>query len=479
MLNIIHRTSGWLIAVVLSAVFLIGPVNSSADSSGVEIFLNTKVIRDYDEMVKIRIIRVLAPYSRTFYFFDGVKPRGITVEAVQLFEKHINKQLQTKHLKVHVIIIPTRRDKLLTNLTQGLGDIVLGNLTITDERKKIVDFSDPMLTGVDEILVTHSKSPKIENIYDLSAKEIVVRKSSGYYTSLLRLNVMLKSEGKKPVKINPADENLEDEDLLEMVNAGIIPMMIIDSHKGAFWAKVFKNIKLHQKITVNTDGQIAWAIRKNSPKLKKVVNRFVKTTKKGTLTGNVLFNRYLKDTKFIRNSTHGEDAKRFKEIVKYFKKYGNQYDFDYLILAALAYQESRLIQSTQSHAGAVGVMQILPSTAKSINIKDIKALEPNVHAGTKYLRLVEDRYFNDASLSRENRQLFAIASYNAGPNRVNRMRKEAKKMGLDPDVWFRNVEIVAAKRIGRETVQYVSNIFKYYIAYTILAHKLTADENAN
>jgi len=437
--------------------------------------VNASFTGNFDEMVKKRIIRVLMPYNRAFFFFDGAQPKGIAYEGAELFEKFINKKLKNKTLKVRVLVIPTPREKLFSWLKSGTGDIAIGNLTITDERRKIVDFSTPFVANVKEILVTHKPLPKISKLFDLSGMEIHVRKSSSYYESLQNLNQVLSSINKKPVKIVPANEQLEDSDLLEMMNAGLIPAIIIDDHKGKLWAKVFKNIHLHPKIQVHSGGQIAWAFRKNSPKLKAIINAYAKTHKAGTLTGNVIINRYLKNTKYITDSAHGKEIKRFNKMVDFFKTYGNKYEFDYLMLAALAYQESRLDQSLKSSVGAVGVMQILPTTAKdkNISIPDIEKLEPNIHAGTKYLHFMANRYFSEESgLDELNRAFFTFAAYNAGPAKVAKLRREAKKMGLDPNVWFNNVEVVAAKRIGRETVQYVSNILKYYVAYKMLSEKL-------
>ena len=245
----------------------------------------------------------------------------------------------------------------------------------------------------------------------------------------------------------------------------------MDSHKAKFWAQIFKDITVHSEVKVNSGGKIGWAMRKNSPKLKEVVNAYVKKNKKGTLMGNMLFKRYLQNTKYAKRALSGDDLKRFEQTISYFKKYGKQYDFDWLMLAALSYQESGIDQSKKSHVGAIGAMQVLPTTAKdkNVNIPDIGTIEPNIHAGTKYLRFMRDRYFADENLTELNRGLFTFAAYNAGPAKVAKLRKEAASMGLDPDVWFQNVEVVAAKRIGRETVQYVSNIYKYYIAYTYMA----------
>jgi membrane-bound lytic murein transglycosylase MltF len=276
------------------------------------------------------------------------------------------------------------------------------------------------------------------------------------------------------VIIKEASEYLEDEDLLEMVNAGLIPMVVVDDYLADFWSQIFKDIKLHSNIAVRKGGQIAWMIRKNSPKLKQAINTFVNDHKKGTLFGNIMLKRYFQNTKFVRNSLSDEDLSRFKDVVDLFKKYAGIYDMDWLLVAALAYQESRIDQSKRSPAGAIGVMQLLPDTAAGhpVNIPDIENIEPNIHAGVKYLRWLHDTYFKDEEMDRLNKGLFTFASYNAGAGRVSELRKEAEKMGFDPNVWFNNVEVAAAKRIGRETVQYVSNIYKYYIAYRLVADKL-------
>jgi membrane-bound lytic murein transglycosylase MltF len=435
---------------------------------------------DFDGMVERHVIRALVPYSKTFYFLDGADQRGLTYEAFKEFEKYINKQLRKKTLTVQVVIIPTRRDRLLPALVEGLGDIAGGNLTITSERQKRVDFSGPGFTGVDEIIVTGPAGPPVKTIDDLAGKEIHVRASSSYYESLKRLNARFKKENKKPMKLVLADEYLEDEDLLEMMNAKLIPMIVIDNHKGKFWSQIFKDLTLHPDIKLRTGGQIAWAIRKNSPKLKGVINNFVKTHKKGTLMGNILFKRYLQETKWVRNSMNEEELQRLRKAVEFFQKYSNQFDFDWLMIAALAYQESRIDQSKRSPVGAIGVMQLLPSTAKdqNVNVPNIDEMESNIHAGVKYLRFIRDRYFEKEPMDDVNKMLFTFASYNAGPAKVDKLRKKARKAGLDPNVWFRNVEIMAAREIGRETVQYVSNIFKYYVAYRLIADKLELKEKA-
>ena len=462
-----------LLLGIISASGICLPFSAMGDQNigdAVKQAINQKWTGDFDKMAEGRSIRVLVPYSKTFYFLDGAAPKGATYDMLKLFEKHLNKKLKPKHLKVHVLVIPTPRDRLIPGLAEGLGDIAAGNLTITDHRLKTVDFSDPILKEVNEILVTGPESPKVSTLSDLSNQTIHVRKSSSYFESLVGLNTQLSKEGKAPVNLVEANEYLEDEDLLEMVNAGLIPMIVIDSHKGEFWAHIFDNITLHPNIKFREKGKIAWAIRKNTPLLTTEINEFVKKNKKGTLHGNMIFKKYLKNTKYVKNNLNSNNRKRFDATIEIFKKYGDQYNFDWLMLTALAYQESTIDQDKRSPDGAVGVMQVLPTTAKdkNVNIPDIENIDPNIHAGTKYLRFMMDRYFNDPKIDRLNRGLLAFASYNAGPAKVSKLRKEAAEMGLDPNIWFRNVEVVAAKRIGRETVQYVSNIFKYYLAYRLI-----------
>ncbi|MCP3868549.1 MAG: transporter substrate-binding domain-containing protein [Gammaproteobacteria bacterium] len=431
---------------------------------------------DFDEMVERRTIRALVVYNKMFYFLDGATQRGIAYELLGQFEKFVNRKVKSGTLKPRVIFIPVARDQLLPALIQGKGDIAAANLTITPERRQLVDFSNPFVGGVDEILVTGPTAPPLETIEGLSGQKIRVRRSSSYYSSLRRLNERFLLEDREPVEILPADEYLEDSDLLEMVNNEMLPMVIMDSHKATFWGTVFEQIQIHPDISVSSGGEIGWAFRKDSPKLKAVVDEFVKGHKKGTLLGNILLRRYLKKNKWTRNAMNPKELKKLRNTIDLFQKYAEEYDFDYLMIAALAYQESQLDHKRKSSAGAVGIMQLLPSTARdpNVNIKDISKLENNIKAGNKYLHFLQNRYFSDPEIEPLDRMLLSFAAYNAGPAKVARLRRQAAKEGLDPNRWFSNVELIAAKRIGRETVQYVSNIYKYYIAYRSIINHLKA-----
>jgi membrane-bound lytic murein transglycosylase MltF len=471
------RVCATLLAAIMALTVALPLMVSAAETESTQenaLLENKPWIGDYDGMAENRTIRVLVVYSKTFYFLDRGRQRGISYDLLKEFEKFVNKKLKTKTLKVHVVFVPVRRDQLIPGLVKGLGDMAVANLTITPERLKHVDFSNPFLTGVKELLVTGPAAPPVTGIDDLAGQEIHVRQSSSYYESLSLLNATFTKAGKSQMQLIPADETFEDEDLLEMVNAGLIPMIVMDGHKAQFWTQIFDKIRVNTDIAVRTGGGIAWAFRKNSPQLKAVINEFVKGHKKGSLMGNIFFKRYLKSTKYVKNSLSAEELQKMQQMVDLFKRYAAQYDFDYLMMAAQAYQESRLVQSTKSHAGALGVMQVLPTTAadRNVNVAEIEKLENNIHAGIKYMRFIIDRYYKDEPMDDLNKMLFAFASYNAGPAKVKRLRKQTAQMGLNPNVWFHNVEVTAAKVIGRETVQYVSNIYKYYIAYRMVTEQI-------
>ena len=482
--RIIHALSivpAWLRYAVVMILILAMPVVPQADVlEDLVPGVTENWTGDFDGMTERRMIRVLVVHDKMSFFLDKGQQRGATHDIFIEFEKFLNDWLKAGTLKTKVVFIPVRRDRLLPALLEGKGDIAASNLTVTKERLKLVDFSAPLITGIKEIVITGSSVPKISSLNELAGKEVHVRRSSSYYDSLGRLNMAFEKEGKEPVRVVAASELLEDSDLLEMVNAGLIPTVIVDSHKAEFWQEIFGQIRAYPDIAINTGGEIGWAFRKESPKLEGIVNEFVKANKKGTLMGNILLKRYLKDNKWARNAVDPEEMKKFDETVDLFRKYAGEYGFDFLMTAALAYQESTLDQSKRSHVGAVGIMQLLPTTAadKNVAIPDIENLESNIHAGTKYLRFLRDRYFSDPEMNRLNQALFSFAAYNAGPAKVARLRKEASELGLDPNVWFNNVEIVAASRIGRETVQYVSNIFKYYTAYKIVSEREQAASQA-
>jgi membrane-bound lytic murein transglycosylase MltF len=427
---------------------------------------------DFDEMVKRRAIRVAVTFNRTHYFIDKGQERGITYEGLKSFENDLNTDLKTGNMKLHVVIVPLSRDLLYPALEKGTVDMVAAMVPVRPEAEKLVAFSEPTRTNVNEVVVTGPGAPPIATLDDLSGQRVFVRRTSFYRVNLERLNGELKSRGKPPVVIEEAPDALEDDDILEMVNAGLTPITITDDYLADFWKQIFTGLEVHRDVAIRSGLNLAIAFRKNNPKLREVANKWIREHGKGDAFRNVLERKYLKDVKFARNAAATSERQKLSTVIALFKKYGAQYDIDYLLMAAQGYQESTLDHSVKSPVGAVGVMQVMPPTGKELKVGDITKLEPNIHAGVKYMRFMIDTYFKDEPMDRLNKGLMAFASYNAGPNRLKQLRREAAQRGLNPNVWFGNVERVASERIGRETVTYVSNIYKYYLTYRLLTAQL-------
>jgi membrane-bound lytic murein transglycosylase MltF len=423
---------------------------------------------DFDAMVKRRMIRVLVPYSRTLYYNDKGRERGLTADLVRDFESYVNRTYKTGKRPLTVYMIPTTRDLLLTKLDEGLGDIAAGNLTVTPERQQLVDFVGAAdRKPVSELVVTGAIAPRITSVDQLAGMTVDVRRSSSYYDSLVALNERFRSEGKPEVVLKIVPDALEDEDMMEMANAGLIDVLIVDDWKARIWKQVLPKLGVDEHVFVHDGGHLGWAIRKGSPQLAAAAGDFLANDAVKRASFEYRISQAGRKVKALNDASATSDWKRFQQTLALFERYGAQYGFDPVMLAAQGYQESQLNQSAKSHVGAIGVMQIMPATGAQMKVGNIHTIEANIHAGAKYMDILMTRYFPDAHFSEGNRPLFAFASYNAGPGNISRMRKEAAKRGLDPDKWFNNVELVVAEKIGIETTTYVRNIYKYYVSFKL------------
>jgi membrane-bound lytic murein transglycosylase MltF len=483
------------VSLVVGAVLVIGAglPNSAADSARVSNFAKTATSSvsehvdfflaptqlplptehwtgDLDGMIKRRQIRALVAYSKTAFFYDRGRPEGITYEALRELQTWLNARFKTGNVPVVITFLPVAYDQLEADLNNGTGDVIAVAVADTPDREQRVRFTTPIATNVKQVVVSGPGGPAITQLDDLSGKKIFVNPKSVYGESLDRLNESLKQRGKVPVIVKAADSNLGDEDLLEMVNAGLIPATVTIDIRADFWGAVYGNLRVCSQCILGDGENLAWAVRKDSPELQRSLNEFVASHRQGTVFGNTLLRRYLRNTEWVKNVAADEEMKKFDAYVALFRKYATQYDFDYLMLIALSYQESGLNQDRRNRTGATGLMQVIPkdAAASPINIEGVQVAENNIHAGTKMLRVIEDKYFKDPNLDALNKTLLTFASYNAGPTKIAELRRRAQQEGLDPNVWFGNVEMVAAKDIGQETVRYVSNIYKYYVCYKLL-----------
>ncbi len=424
---------------------------------------------DLDGMKKRNAIRVLVSFSKTNYFFHKGRARGFEYELLKEWEKGLNKGVTREADRTHLVFIPTPFNRLFTDLAEGRGDMAAAGLTITPERQAMADFTPPYIPKVSEVVVAHKGVEGVGALEDLAGREFYVRPGSSYVTHLEELNRQLGEQGQKKVKIRPADRNLATEDILELVNAGVVQLTVADRHIAELWAGVLPDLVVRDDLVIHEGGGIGWAVRKKCPQLLGSLDSFAKKNRKGSMLGNMLFKRYYRNSEWIKNPVSAEERKKLDNLIVLFQNYGDQYSFDWLALAAQAYQESELNHNRRSRAGAVGIMQIKPSTAadKAVGINDVHDLENNIHAGTRYLDYLRQRYFSDPEMDPTDRVFFSWAAYNAGPGNIVKARSSAAKQGLDPNLWYYNVEKVVARQVSEETVRYVDNINKYYVAYRL------------
>ena len=425
---------------------------------------------DFDALLKHRMIRMLVPYSPTLFYHDRGQARGVIAAASVELEKFLNKKFPDKR-PFTVVTIPTTRDRLFQGLIDGEGDVAGGSVTITAARLKRFDFTTPTFSDVNQIFVTGPGAPELRSLDDLAGQTVYVRRSKSFYEHLLALNERFEHPTAPrrplpPMTIELLPDELESEDVLDMVNVGLVRSAVCEEWLADIWARHLTNVRVHRDLVLREATQLGWAMRLQSPKLKALFDEFVASARaKGH------FNSFLvgagANVRRMHNAAGRNEMKKFAATINVFRKYAKEYQFDYLMLAAQGYQESRLDQNARSRVGAIGIMQVMPTTGAEMRVGDIRRVEPNIHAGTKYLARLMDNYFKDAKFDEQNRNLFAFAAYNAGPSNISKVRTRAAAEGVNPDVWFNQVEHVAARMLGQETVKYVRNVFKYNVAYKL------------
>ena len=451
------------------------PADTRAESGGemdeaLPPILKTPWKGDLDQIVKRRVVRVLVPFRRPEFFYIDGRPAGVLQEAFNELEKVLNATHKTTAAnRIIVALIPTPANQLRDRMLSGCGDIAAYGISITPENKAVVDFTIPTMTRLTIVAVTGPGAPELKTVEDLSGKEVWITAGTRMRKDLDDLNARLKAQGKPPAVPRDADPILDPGDVMEMVNAGTYPITLMQNKTAEFWAQVFPNAKPRTDLAIARDVELGWAIQKETPQLKAALDDFLRTRAAGTSFGNTLIRRYLQSAKYVKNAQDPAELRKFHNVLPIFKKHAGEYNFDYLLLIAQGYQESRLDQQVKSSVGAVGIMQVMPQTAASapVKIPNIDTEENNIHAGVRLLHFLVNDYFNQPELDQMNRTLLAIAAYNAGPAKITKCRKLAEEMGYNPNKWFGNVEVGTAKLVGRETTQYVANIYKYYVAYTL------------
>lgn len=424
---------------------------------------------DIDEMRDRGVVRALVVPSRTDFFIDSGRLKGIQAEFLNEFGNYLNAGVERESDHIRIKFVPVAFDELIPGLRSGQGDIAAAFLTRTEDRARNIQFTRPFRRQVNEIVVSHSGAEGPNSLEDLSGRKVYLLRGSSYLEHVLAINDEFRRRGLDPIIVERADPRLSSGDILELVNAGVVDITVVDDYKARLWARVLPHLRVHEDTVIARGNPVSWAVRPGARGLLRELNAFSAEVRQGSLLGNLLFQRYFENVEFVDNPVERAKRDRLQRYIGLFRTYGKEYGFDPLALAAQAYQESQLDHDQRSHRGAIGLMQLLPSTAKdpNVGIPDIRDVENNVHAGAKYLAFLRDRYFSSNEISDWNSRALAWAAYNAGPRKIRLARAEAQRMGLDPNVWFDNVEVATGKLVSREPVRYVANIYKYYVAYRL------------
>ncbi len=413
-----------------------------------------------DKILKKKYFRVLTtrnPYD--YYIYQG-NTKGIQYEMVKEFTEHLNKKFVKKgELRIVFEMIPVDFDQLIPMLNEGKGDIIAVGLTKTPARKKLIDFTNPY-RKVDDVIITRKALAK----EPWKGKTFHVQENSSY------MNMLTKASADGLVNVKTVDANFNAADLMEFVSLKKFDYTLVNSFWAETISKRFDNLVILEEKPFRKQVEISWAVRKNNHQLRKEINLFLPKVKKGSFLGNLLGYKYFHDIGKIQSADFDIETSTISKYDKTLKKYAQKYGLDWRLLAGLCYQESRFKQNIKNKWGAIGLFQVKQMTADEpyVGISDIsgkKNFDNNVHAGVKYLAWIKKRYFDPKKkMGEEARLRMMMAAYNAGPRRVLQAINKTKKMGLDPNKWFRNVELAMLKLGYPEPVIYVSEINKHYVS---------------
>jgi membrane-bound lytic murein transglycosylase MltF len=426
---------------------------------------------DLDGMLNRGRLRVLLPFSRTFFFRENGQNLGLSAEILKRYERFLNDQVILGDKKMEVIFLPTPQERLLEELLAGKGDVIAADIIPQPAQEQQITTISPVALEIQEILVTGPHASQFKSIFNLSGQTITLRKNSPYTASLQKLNNTLTSIGKEPVTLQFAAPFLQDEDLLEMTGVGLLPMTIIDNHVGEFWSDILYGVNLHKKIALRTAKELTWVIRADNHLLDESIRYFKENSYLPQDALQILIEYYRHRGNTLKNNLEPAALARYQRMLPLFEKYGKKYHFPPQLLAALAFQQSG-IDPAFGKNGAVGVMGLDPSATLQegleTKLKKMRKTAYNIQTAARYLRFLADHYFSSSNVEELDRNLMAVAAYQASPEQVIAARKKAALDGFNPDLWFNHTEVALLSgelEEEKDTAQSTRNIYKYFTVY--------------
>jgi len=442
------------------------PGLASARVAGPEVWQSTDKVRDLAEIRRSGVLRVLVNQSRNSS--GEIKGEAIGVEYARLraFEQHLNRDAASGKA-ITLKIIPKAKDQLLGALQRGEGDLVAPGELLPLAGMKGISRSRPVVRDVSLVLVGRQGGPRYQRLEQLSGRSLALPPGSAAGPALARLNKQLMERKLAPIVAEWVDPTLAVEDVLEMVQAGVYPATVVEQTIAQRWAKVMPKLRIEQNLSLGDKASMHWFVRKDASMLRASADRFLKDF---ALPANqdAAFERVYRRLYKVQYPLDRLGRQRLEKVRPTLQRYAEQIELDWLNLAALN-------PAAKGAGGATGLMQVTPATARAMGVSNIQQLDNNVQASAKYLANIRRNHFASPRLNERERMAFILAAYNLGPQRVQSMRAEARRRGLNPDQWFFQVERIAMETVGMGVVGYVNSVNKYYLAYHRERYLLEAD----
>ena len=420
--------------------------------------------RDLQQIRDSGELRVLVNQSRNTYSSVRGQATGSENQRLEAFLAFLNQPRGGTTRSVNMKIIPLPKAQLQAAMQRGEGDLLVPGEVLDLPETSTLNASQPIMQQVPLVFVSRQGQRRYQHVSQLAGRMVVLPAGSAALPVITRLNKQLRELKKAPLMIKWADPSLAAEDVLEMVAAGIYRLAVVELPVAERWIRVLPGLRIDRHLELDRSGSLVWMVQPDTPTLLASVNFFLRNYSPPASVDSEFRKVYRSQYK-VHNPLSAADQRRLEKVRPTLQKYAGEQQFDWLLLAALAYKESSLNPSARSPGGAVGLMQITPVAARAVGMSHFEKLDDNVQTSAKYLARIRRNFFSSPQIAERDRLAFILAGYNLGPQRVQNLRVEARKRGLNANQWFFQVERIAAEKFGLHTVTYVSSLNKYYQAF--------------
>ena len=452
-----------MLRVLLTCCLLLLSCTAVARVAGPLEVEHPKAARDLASIRSSGELRVLDERGLAVLELAKGQSIGVEYQRMRAFEQYLNRNARDGRA-LKLVIIPRAKDQLLAALQRGEGDLVAPGELINTPRASQLSASVAIRRNVPMIIVARQGNRTYQNLEQLSGRSLALPAGSVAGEAVQAINQRLIESKRSPIVIEWVDPSLAIEDVLEMVQAGIFSVTAVEQPIAERWAKVMPKLRLDRHLKLGKDGAMRWYVRRDTPMLGASIDRFLKEYR-DPADQDAAFQRVYRRLYKVHYPLGRIERQRLENVRPVLQRFASEHGFDWLTLAALAFKESTLNPAARGAGGATGLMQVTPAAARSVGVSNIAVLDNNVQASAKYLGMIRRNYFNSPQLNERERMAFVLAGYNMGPQRVQGLRAEARRRGLNPNQWFFQVERVAMEQLGMGVVSYVNSVNKYYLAY--------------